>query len=131
MVERVSRFASLRAQAARDEIAVYSRLASLQHDHVRSWRRLTNVSVIAMENHSGGAVLRARPRTANPASARVGVLYETWHAYAANAMATVQAKGGTQLTVEQVVRAGSICLSVMQLHFVYWHQFAAWDQNYC
>ena len=111
MVERVTRFASLRVQAASDEIAVYSRLASLQHDRVRSWRRLTNVSVVAMENHGGGAVLRARPRTASPASARVGVLYETWHAYAANAMATIQAKGGTQLTVEQVkLCAGSICL---------------------
>ena len=45
---------------------------------------------------------------------RVGILYEGWHAYAANAMAQVAAKGGQQLTVEQV-RAVCRCASRLQI----------------
>eukprot|EP01105_Mastigella_eilhardi_P002538 TRINITY_DN1316_c0_g1_i7.p1 TRINITY_DN1316_c0_g1~~TRINITY_DN1316_c0_g1_i7.p1 ORF type:complete len:471 (+),score=105.20 TRINITY_DN1316_c0_g1_i7:1925-3337(+) len=45
-------------------------------------------------------------------AASVGVLYEPWHGYAANAMKQVASLGGKQLSVEQVIRSnGSYKLS--------------------
>jgi hypothetical protein len=38
-------------------------------------------------------------------SLHVGVLYEGWHTFAATAMATIAARGGVQLTVEDVIRS--------------------------
>ena len=43
---------------------------------------------------------------------KVGILYEGWHTFAATAMANVTAVGGTQLTVEDVIRSnGNLQLS--------------------
>jgi len=59
-----------------------------------------------------------RPATATPAllaqpsasvlsgsAPLVGILYEGWHAYAAHAMSSVEAKGGRQWTVEELIRS--------------------------
>jgi len=51
-------------------------------------------------------------RTAAAAGPAVGMLYEAWQAYAANASATVKAMGGTPLSVEAVMRSnGALVLS--------------------